>query len=729
MIQGSSIIAFNIALALRISRWTGYIPEELANDIDAFFLDVTILPETNPTGLRMWGEAEKDNYREIWRVANTPIRRYLPDLISSALGSGHGDPADMFARYLYLERWGNVDDLNMLDMRSPLEDKDLLSNRELSDHNDPYALKHHTSFPDPDGMQVSPRDRYDIDDNQSTLRFEPVIDSQYMIIGRDLFVKGLDSPKAWFTDADPENLKPSDLFAFGGLGTRCGAIPPPAKPPGHDYRLQWDLEITGDMELTASCEGYGGNVLNEGNLRKTISFDIPVRIHTWFDKRPSNDGFQFENINSGRMYWSDLMTGWSISEEANATEIFESKVFKELRPGFELLTSQLRSMEWNIGMGIMDTLNMRKVFQTQTMTLGKQLLTWSQDNLIWTNLDYFWMNHIKATEVQVEDLGTVRTDGHMITFTYSSIKDRLDLVSGLPGGQIRVSIFGVISGTRYIEAGLETSSGIRVDIYPTTGEFSIKGVLDEYYVDDGPLDPDEPSDDIKELIIRSGWIARGPSYDIRTWTTAGPYVEMDTSTMENSLSMSFLIAGENDNDMERIVSEAWGMLDDPGTIGETTSTTHLYEMGAFAVGRGLWFGISARSDGMDRTHPIARDLLIKVSDMGCLDHLVSTGSLGELVRDTIWGATTMDVQDRSMPYGRIDVIMIETVPSWVTSVPLDQGSADLMFVTHSSHINDDQGLRSEQGINLFSYPEPDGRYERGSDGWTSIEIELPTSLW
>ncbi|MFO8050690.1 MAG: hypothetical protein R6V01_03215 [Thermoplasmatota archaeon] len=729
--DGDVELAFNIALALRISRWTGQMPENLVNDIDAFFLDQDIEVVTNPTGLRIWGEAEKENYRETWRKAGTRLRRYLPDLISSALQAGHGDPADIFARYLFLDKWGRNEDLNMLDISSPLEDKNLLSEREPSDKTDAFALEHHTSFPDPEGIGVSPRDRFDEVENGTVHRILPRIepDQSYMILGRDLQVKGLDEPRAWFTDSNPD-LDASELVAVGGLpGERCGAIPPPQKPPGHNYRVQWDLRITGEMDLNGENEGYGGNVLNRNRTKSTISFDLPLRIHTWFDERPNNDGFLFENINQGRMYWTDLMTGWYITEESNATEIFEDKLYREIKQGVGLLTSQLRNMQWNMEMGIIDDITLRKIFQTQAMTLVKHLGAWSADPNIWSDLDLFWRDHIEKPGIHVEDLGTVMVEGHMFKFSYSDIKDRMDLTSKLPVGEIRISFFGPRSGENKVEAGLETGSGLRVDLRPESEEFSIRGTLGGRYIDDGPLDPKTASDQVGDLFIRSGWIARGPSFNIRTWSVPGQYLETDSSQKDNKLTMSFVLAGRNDQEAGPIVLEASSRLEAPDKLGEANCLDHLHEIADHAVQKDLWFGISVALKGTDMAHPVARDLLIKVNDMDIILRLLSSGALIDIVRGTIWGAGPHILSDISLhEEERIDIIMAESVPSWVTSVPTEFSSRELMFVSH--HVSEVKDIvHDNEMLNVFSYEESSGRFLLDEKGWSSSAIEMPTLLW
>lgn len=728
--EGDIEIAFNIALAIRIMRWTGQVPEDLVGDIDRFFLDQEILPETNPTGLRVWGEAEKDNYKEIWRRAGDQLRRYLPGLLSSALSAGHADPADIFARYVFLDKWGMYD-FGILDMESSIEDIGVVNERAPFNDHDPFSLQHHASFPDRDGIAISPRDNYNDVDNLTLQSFQPIIEPYegYQILGRDIFIEGLDEPTSWFTDSNP-NLKPSDLVSQGGLPVRCGAIPPPQKPPGHNYRVQWDLRIHGDIELNAESEGYGGNVLNMNSLWRTVSFDFPIRVHTWFDQRPNNDGYEFRNINTGRMYWTDMMTGWSITPESNATEVFEDSVFPDIREGLEVLTSQLRSMEWYIGIDLLDTGSIRKMLQAQAINSVDLLDVWSEDAVIWEDLSKFWNERIQQVGIQVEDLGTVRTEGHMISFQYSDIKDRLDLLSKLPEGEIRISFFGMKDGSNYIEAGLETSDGIRMDLRPGSGDFSIKGTLGGIYIDDGPLDPDSPSDGVSSLLIRSGWIARGSAYQIGTFTNAGQYIEMDSSARDDHLSFSFILAGSNQKDHQPAIIEISGGLMDPTTLGEGSISSYLHDLGDYAVRNDLWFGFSVAHSGNDGSHPFVRDILMRSNMIGTVDLTLSQGYLMELVRGALWGASVNIALDIDLESGGImELMMIETVPSWVVPDPGDMGASQVLLVSyHSQEMRNDARLQ-QTGLNLFYYDESSYSFERKETGWSSRTIDLPSSLW
>jgi len=394
-------------------------------------------------------QAEINNFNSFYLGnVGTGARRSIGDIIGGAVETGHADSADIFGRYLSMDRKYTVN-MNALDMETAMAEKKLLNPRKISDLIDSTSLAHHPSYPDTDGILVLPRDNYLKDDEAEAPslipRLEPV--KEYLVVGRDIRLNGFDDVEAWFTNAD-NSLTISDLITDSGgrsSATRCGSIPPPPKPADHDFRLEWNFQVNGLLDVTASYEGFGGNApLDKDSIERSVMFSFPVRVHTWFPGRPVNDmAYDFININAGKLFWNDTATGWMITGEANATEFYEDQVHPQLKEGFSALTGLLRTLEWYQQVPVLDDAAVRRLAHSLAMSTEQQLSDWTSRGFYKVATDEFWEHYIEAPRVKPEDLRKVWIEGHHLKFQYSELKDVLHITSSLPGGSVKLSIFGM----------------------------------------------------------------------------------------------------------------------------------------------------------------------------------------------------------------------------------------------------------------------------------------------
>jgi len=727
--EGDVELAFNIALALRMARWTGQVPENLVQAIDLYFMDQTEEELMNPTGARFWGEAEKNNFRYMYlnyRHGDPGIP--IGTLISNSISIGHADSADIYGRYLYLNRIGSRVVLSTTDMESGLEEKELINQRMSNDLVDTYSLEHHAGFPDTEGIPVSPRDDYHPTDGQNgnslIMDIEPVRD--YMVAGRDLQVKGLEDMRAWFTNADPVRIKEENLSKSGNArsqsemeGCRCGAIPPPPKPPDRLFSMEWNLEIEGAMDVEASYGGYGGNsILDDTEMVRGISFDLPVRVYSWFDDRPYNDNIEWVNLNTGKMYWEDTITGWTITPQANATEIFSEKVYPTLNSALAELTGMLRSLNWYEQVPVLDDSGVRRTSHVLAMDVNPRLRDATGDDRILKSIREFYDDYIAARRILPEDLGVIRINGHNFKLQYTELRDRLDIRSDLPGGSIRLSLYGIKTGLFYAEGEVLTDKGIKIDLYPHEGEYSIRGDIGGIYVDDGPKSPNAPPDIVRSLLVESGWTISSPAIEISTWDLPGPYLQERSGIGDPNTTISFIVAGWQTEDQGERVGSLSAEVQIPGRMGEAQVAQVLDRLATSSVDQDLLFGIRTTSTGGFGSHPVSRTLLFGTDSPVTWRSLIEGGDLHSLVREMLWGASPDLVVKIT---GEMHLIMIEDVPAWAVSYSSGTSMSDISTVSHV-HLRVSQ--EPVQNLNFMEISDQDSsRYHPTSSGWGFERID------
>ncbi|MBN1389412.1 MAG: hypothetical protein JXA22_02100 [Candidatus Thermoplasmatota archaeon] len=738
--EGDVELAFNIALALRMTRWTGQVPQELIDSIDAFFRDQHPDVKMNPTGSRFWGQAEINNFNSFYlRNAGTGAKRSLGDIIEGAVGAGHADSADILGRYLSMDRNYNVN-MNVLDMSSALEEQGLLNPRKLSDIIDSASLAHHPSYPSTEGLMVLPRDDYLPSEDTEVPSLKPVFRpvKDYMVMERDMKTIGFDRVDTWFTNADnSKTISDLESKPTRSTLTRCGSIPPPPKPADHDFRLEWNFELSGKLDVEASYEGYGGNApIDQDPITHTVRFSFPLRVHTWFPGRPVNDmAYEFVNINTGKLYWDDLVTGWEITREANATEFYEDQVHPRLEEGFSILTSLLRTMEWYQQVPVVDDALVRSIAHSLSMSSEQQLTRWADTGIYRDAIDKFWENYTEGPGIRPEQLTKVWVEGHHLVFQYSEIKDVLHITSSLPEGSVRLSIYGMKIGAYRVDAQVITSRGLVFDISPYTDEYSIRGNIGSQYINEGVDDPSIPDPDVSSLFVEGGWEIASPPVELMTWSLPSPYVLTRDDGKDRNMTISFILAGTKSIDPMEIFDEARVSVEVPEKFGESQVSMVLRELSSLSRENGIWFGIRSTSTGGEGSHPASRTFLVDPwyhgEDGGVKASmsadLLPSGRLNSLVRDLIWGVSSGMVIEG---YGDIRTILLEEVPSWTSSGSLI-GTKDMIYATYTrTTVSDDGRYSFTQKMNVFSDSEPasDLYHPTGSE-WELSTYRGLTILW
>ncbi|MGA1873372.1 MAG: hypothetical protein ACMUHY_06840 [Thermoplasmatota archaeon] len=742
--EGDVEIAFNIALALRMTRWTGQVPENLVDAIDAFFKDQYPDSTMNPTGFRFWGQAEINNFNSFYLGnTGTGTRRSIGDIIKGAVEVGHADSADILSRYLSMDREYQVN-MNPLDMASALSEEGLLNPRSMSDKTDTVSLTHHPSYPDPDGILVLPREEYLPDEEAQAPALVPklVPITDYMVIGKDVRMEDFDRVDAWFTNANNSKTL-SDLINTaqdsGGTLNRCGSIPPPPKPADHDFRLEWNFELHGLFDVEATYEGYGGNApIDRDSITRTVNFRFPVRVHTWFPGRPVNDmAYDFVNINAGKLFWDDLKTGWMITGEANATEFFEDQVHPELKEGFSSLIGLLKVVEWYQQVPVIDEGSVRKLVHALTMSTELQLSNWARKGLYQLATDHFWEYYIEGPGIHPEDLRKVWIEGQHLSFQYSELKDVLHITSSLPEGSVKLSLYGMRIGTYRVDAQITTAKGLVIDIRPYSDEYSIRGDIGEHYVNEGPLYRNVPDQSVSSLLIEGGWTISTPAIEVQPWDAPSPYLLANGFADELNMTISFILSGDARVEPGELLDDIQDLIRIPDSFGEAQVSILLGELASLSIREDIYFGIRTTSKGSGTTHPYSRTLLIRLdpeiawSDGGSEEmayaKLTSSGRLNCIVRDMIWGASVDPVLEG---FGEIETIFLEEVPSWTTSRPMIEANNLIFSLYTETSGGSDGGYGSIQILNIVSDDDaPGDLYNPKGTEWSLMTFRGLSVLW
>ncbi|MBN1539245.1 MAG: hypothetical protein JW939_03805 [Candidatus Thermoplasmatota archaeon] len=738
--EGDVELAFNIALALRMTRWTGQVPQGLVDSIDAFFKDQHPDAKMNPTGFRFWGEAEINNFNSFYlRNTGTGTRRPIGEIIESAVEAGHADSADILGRYLAMDRHYRVD-MNALDMTSALEEKQLIDPRELSDIMDPASLVHHPSYPSTEGILVIPRDDYLSSRETEAPALRPMLQpvKDYMVTGRDFTSSGFERVEAWFTNADnSKTISDLEKTASRGQLTRCGSIPPPPKPADHDFRLEWNFELSGMFDVEASYEGYGGNApVDSDSIVRTVRFSFPLRVHTWFPGRPVNDmAYDFININTGKLYWDDMVTGWMITREANATEFYEDQVHPRLKEGLSIMTRLLRTMEWYQQVPVSDDAYVRRIAHSLSMSSEQQLTNWAETGIYKHAIDTFWDYYIEGPGIRPEELRKVWVQGHHLSFQYSEIKDVLHITSSLPAGTVKLSIYGMKIGAYRIDAQAITSGGLVFDIGPYTDEYSIRGDIGSQYINEGVNDPSIPGSSVSSLFVEGGWEISSPPIDLRAWELPSPYVQTGDDDGKYNLTISFILAGAKTIDPLEAFDRARERIEIPQSFGESEVSILLGRLASLSRDRDIWFGMRATSTGGGVSAPFTRTFLLHPGDILEVNEeeveatpgLLTSGRLNRLVRDLVWGVSVDPVIEG---FGDIETIYLEEVPSWTSSSSL-VGANDAIFSVYTpTTAHNDGSYSSIQILNVLSDSEPDpDLYHPAGSEWELSTYSGWSILW
>ncbi len=706
LLNGGDVeLAANFALASALTRYTGKVPPNLASSIDEHFSRLQLKPVMNPSGNRLWGTSETENYRDYMTLSrNSPQRRTAEDLLSLQNTFGHSDTADLFLRYLYLDRTGKtLGRTEALDFQSTLKESQLLNPRQPTDEFDPYSLEHHPSFPSYQGMDVM-SSRSLLSGNRTLGTIKPTFDTEFLVLGKDLLVKGIHDYNAWYTNANL-SLSDEDLIATGNGSqinpTRCGAIPPPPQPPNHDYRIQWDLDIQGTFEVSADSVGWSGNTYDPSKIQRTINFSFPARIYSGTGTLV-DEGFEghLRNINTGKQFYTPISTGWLITPIANATEYFESRTWPELKNAFGALTSLARSSGW--ADENLQALESRQSIHASSMAALSSLESWMENSDAREDLHIFHNNKIRIPGIDINDLGPLRIDGHQLHFGYSLARDRMEIKSDLPQGRLSIILGPISGGDLKVEAEVELWSGTRIELDIDDGTFSLHGNFDGYNVNEGSKIPKQPIDTLLTTLSMSS--ISSPEMKVEIPDRPSPYISPEDIPDMSDLEVyaSVVLLGDETNDL---------MDEVPDTYGHGVKT--LFErLVPLADDNRLSIGIRIRFEGS--TLPsLSRSVVFTSLNADDLRGLERMNLIDQIILDTIMGA-------RIRIPGVIgeEVLLLEETPAWSLHVPGGFTQGYVMTAVHVSPLG-------QATFSYFASEDP----ASAVDNWIVQPGETPSPLW
>jgi hypothetical protein len=336
--EGDVELCLNLALLLEEALIFRAFDQDVIDEIDQnfFYAENDEFPN-NPTGRRQWGTAEVDNYNEYitWRSsANNQVSRRMSSLVNNYVSAGFIDPADLVSLYLIMDQAPeqvvirSVKDSIAL-LQEPFGTQFFMDPRTPSDNSDFNALKCvlPLSGDHMDGFRVG-EDESETEPERQYMKLMVDQVPNYLVYDGDFKVTGIDTPRGWYTTA------------FKRPGTRLtgrtrtpSVVPEP--PKDHAYRLEWDINIQGKIDLNLISES-GVFLPDEVSSwhKKEISFKFPVNVYTWFDKDPKLESVEFTNLNSGKV---DVATNaWEITTESHMVEYFESDFWRYLKSFFSL---------------------------------------------------------------------------------------------------------------------------------------------------------------------------------------------------------------------------------------------------------------------------------------------------------------------------------------------------------------------------------------------------------
>jgi len=298
--EGDVELAINIALIIEEMRLFHSWDRDAVNAIDLNYFDAMnpVAHEENgwftdnPTGLRPWGNAEKDNYFRYLTRSSSSGRQRLADILSDTFERSsedliYIDPSNVLTIYL------NYDDAQNRWLTSEgLLDKHMLK--------DPRDMA--TTVPDPANLVVTtaisdrPYELSDMSDKPDPKAMSLVVDQypNYLIVGQDIQVgPEIADPLQYVT-----NVK---LAGDRSTGSRTGGVPPPQPQPLHDFYSLWRFNVTGRFDICVRQEERFNDAGNEVNveLNRSVQFDIPLSIFAWYILAPANVALGFVNLNAG----------------------------------------------------------------------------------------------------------------------------------------------------------------------------------------------------------------------------------------------------------------------------------------------------------------------------------------------------------------------------------------------------------------------------------------------
>jgi hypothetical protein len=338
--EGDVELSLNLALILEQALLFRAFDGDSIKEIDRYFYGADELgnPE-NPTGKRLWGSAEINNYYEYQSrraLVTNPTGRLLSTLVNQYVTTGRIDPTDLLALYLVLDKGSRTASIiSPKDTWAILQERYgtsyLMDPRVLTDPSDTTNLKFILNLPSISEQQNSFHFSSELTGDSNYQRIEFLVDQQpnYLVLGADFKVTGLDNPRGWDTTASKREGTRTPFFV-------------PEPPEEHDYRLEWDLEVKGKFNLKVKAQDEIPNGWLTGFWQeKEIDFGFPLNIYTWFEEDPKINSVNFVDFNTGQV----MVEGWVITTESVLVEYFEKTFWKYLKPfvalGFDSICSIL----------------------------------------------------------------------------------------------------------------------------------------------------------------------------------------------------------------------------------------------------------------------------------------------------------------------------------------------------------------------------------------------------
>jgi len=723
--EGDVELALNIALAIRIARYTGQMPDNLVSNIDNFFSDQTVKTTMNPTGFRIWGETERSNFIDFTERKGHSNERSMDRLMRSILDSGSCDPADLLSSYLYADRMfpGGKFLFDPTDGRSPLESMNLINPRQSQDRTDAFSLRTNINFPEGEGIGV--KSYLDLDEGATENKVELDIDLEggYLVSGKEYTIDGIYEHSAWMTNVDLTKTI-EDLTSKvvgnntrgGSPETRCGIILPPSRPDDHDHRISWDLYINGSLSLHGSCSGWGGNSISVEEISRKIDMSIPVRVFSWFDEVPVNlDAFDFVNLN--RYGQTGATSGTSsvilISAESNATEFFESKAYQPLRGAFSILTSLNRGLS-NLESGSQDEVSFRRNAIVMSQTAKNRLSAWTELPGRTIGLKEMMEKYVEG-KILLSDLGNIRSDGLEYELSYMYSSDRMVITGHLPEGETRLIITGVTAPPSTFDAVVKTGGGTTVTMDPEGNRFLLSGNTGSGPFNDGSGVLGEPRSEVIDLVLGTSWVINGPTVSAEGFEVPRPFGL--GAEKEDGLLIALQLTGDSSTDDGELL-EAITSSDDRS--GDLLSQAGIASGAVDGRDDAIWMGFNIRYRGEPELASLSRSVFFRSED--------GYGATleGYFLRDLITTSLLPGVPGFNDVGGFSDVVIIERTS--FSSLPLDGGtpSSDCYLVTH---INRDNGRQTVRNHAFFEEGSGSDPYSFDLEDWSRTRATAPSPLW
>ncbi|MCD6383461.1 MAG: hypothetical protein J7L88_03250 [Thermoplasmata archaeon] len=418
-------LALNFALMLEEISLFGRTSDGAEEALDSYFYNVSKIyndeGDLNPTGFRVWSENEKEAYRNYMYRRLTvpdPRKRSAVNLLGSLKGGEVVDPVDLFLLYLFYDKYleGEGITVNPYDGRGILSEGVFSNPRDPSSRMDPANPNLFLEVPceaTGEGLLeglLAPRK---FEGNSSSL-FEVKRDPKYLVVGRDIKVYGLYSPRGWYTNAVLNTTS-------AGGGTRCGGVPPPPTPLDHDFRIWWNLKIVGTVTYTLTTPS--GVIL----LKRDLNLSTEIGVFGWYSQRPTFpvQEVAFWNVNTGGVVQGQNYTMVVlITPVANATEYFLQYLWQLLRypVSWGYLTATLG---WEALMG--RDLPLSSVSALALLWRGEQEFSQFPVENLYRQLKIFLQDYISMEKLQLQDLGYIEEDSFNISLNYDPYLDMFTL--------------------------------------------------------------------------------------------------------------------------------------------------------------------------------------------------------------------------------------------------------------------------------------------------------------